>query len=230
MKNALILVLCSLSIFINSASKTPLSKGNIAINQAKNEGNPSKMSFMGNKIFIPQGKNKIIAPNINEILWLKKKYNIVRLRQGCYWSAEESLAIAKQEKEIFLKYGNGFWQRVANEVDSIEEKGLGYKKAPLSDFENYLNQNNCTTKRPENHTYKGLLTAYVGLTIHENGQITNTLLKTQPFTETDFSKDVCNKFNASLTDIFNKTPFLTPSTFLNQPIKDSIRVYIRQIN
>jgi hypothetical protein len=222
MKNAIVLVLCSISVFVNLANKMPFLKGNIVVNQGKN----CKTTF----ILTPQQANKVEAVNINEVLWLKKKYNIVRIRLGCIVSDEDILAVRKQETEIFLKYGNLFWQRIDAEVDSIEKNDLGYKKAPLNDFENYLNQNNCTTKRPQNHTYKGLLTAYVGLIIHENGKITNTLLKTQPFTETDFSKEVCNKFNASLSDVFNKIPFLTASTSLNQPIKDSIRVYVRQLN
>lgn len=230
MKNAIVLVVCSISVFVNFANEMPSPKGNIVVNQGKSEDSSSEMTFMDNDILIPQDENKMLEVNINEVLWLKKKYNIVRIRRGCYASTETDLAIAKQEQEIFLKYGNTFWQRINAEVDSIEKNNLGYKKAPLDDFENYLNQNNCTTKRPPNRTYKGLLTAQIGITIHENGKITNTLLKTQPFTEADFSKEVCNKFNASLSDIFNKISFLKPSTFLNKPIEDSIRVYIRQVN
>jgi hypothetical protein len=230
MKNAIFLFLCSLSVFVNFAHKMPLPKGNIVVNQGESEDNYSKMTFVDNDILIPQDENKMLQVNINEVLWLKKKYNIVKIRRACISFPETELAIAKQEKEIFSKYGNLFWQRIELEVDSIEKKDLGYKKAPLNDFENYLNQNNCTTKRPENGRYKGLLTAQVGLIIHENGKITNNLLKTQPFTEADFSKETCNKFNASLTNVFSKIPFLKPSTFLNKPIEDSVRVYVRQLN
>jgi hypothetical protein len=230
MKNAILFLICSISICAICANRMPLSMENIVINQMRNEGNASKIAFVDNEVLIPQSESKMMEVNINEVLWLKKKYNIVRIRLACIVSEKAILAARKQEAEIFLKYGNSFWRKIEVEVDSIEKNDLGFKKASLNDFENYLNQNNCTIKRPENGGYKGLLTAKVGLIIHENGKITNNLLKMQPFTETDFSKEICNKFNASLTDVFNRIPFLKPSTFLNKPIEDSIRVYVRQIN
>jgi hypothetical protein len=161
------------------------------------------------------------------VLWLKKKYNIVRLRQGCYWSTEQSLAIAKQENEIFLKYGNLFWQRIDAEVDSIEKNNLGYKKTELLDLEKYLKRYGFTIANPPFPVIIPMF-AFTKIKIDSNGKLLNIELNVEG-SERNFGKEKSEKFKARLSKILEKSPLIKPSTFLNEGIDDRAQIFIEPI-
>ena len=81
---------------------------------------------------------KVGPININETLWLKKKYGINLLRLGCLNTQQEVRAVADQNATILKKYGPNFWSRVVHELDSIEKNGLSYKVPNFSGLEKFL--------------------------------------------------------------------------------------------
>lgn len=173
---------------------------------------------------------KVARVNINEPLWLKKKYNINRLYPHCLMTDKESLAIQAQNQEILLKHGNFFWQKIKSEVDSIEKNHLGYKKANINALETYLSKNNFTTKFAENSKSIQNYVGHVNFTIQPYGQLSNIEVDMYEPLKPNFTRKQGDKMIKKLRQLMNDAPFCRPSSFLNQPIIDSTRVCIRQMN
>jgi hypothetical protein len=198
---------------------------NQIISSEKTMGKSDEKSLKEDAVKIEEEDVPLV--NINEHLWLKKKYNINRLYPHCLMTDEEHLAIKAQEKEILLKYGNTFWQRVKNEVALIEKRNLGFKRAKLKDLEKYLKRNNYTTKISDTEFPK-FISARVRFKLEENGKIGNIDVDTYGY-ETIFGKDNCAKFEANLGQILAKMRFCKPSTFLNEAIEDNFFLEITQL-
>jgi hypothetical protein len=164
--------------------------------------------------------------NINEVLWFRVKYKIEKMYPHCLMSSAEMSAIAAQNQSLTLKYGNGFWERVAHEIDSIEKNNLGYKKTQLLDLEKYLNQYDykiAITPFPD----KKPMFVFTNFKIDSNGKLLNIELEVEGSLR-NFGKEK-SEIKAHLLNILEKAPFIRPSTFLNEGIDDRTQILITSL-
>ena len=184
-----------------------------------------KIPFEKDKVMTLHRYGKRFRDNPNELLWLSKKYNIIIIGGGCVVSESEILEANNEHKTILSKYGDAFWGKVENEVDSIEKNDLFYKKMYVKKLEEFLNNYNCTIKSPaDGNIMHPCVNVYFN--IDSSGKVLNTQLEIYPYNQTFFGKKVCTELEANLTNILKKMPLLKPSTFLNEPIEDYERIEI----
>jgi hypothetical protein len=214
MKRIIIFVLFPIIIAMNSSNKPLLGKIPKAEEIAVQNTNSNEIHVMA----------KVKTPNINEILWLWHKYKIRRIYSHCLMTDAERKAQRDQQSTIFLKYGNLFWGTVQSEVDSIEKNNLGYKKTELLDLEKYLNRYGFTSAYPS-FTVKKPMFAFTSIEIDSNGKLLNIELDVEG-SKRNFGKEKSEKFKARLSKILEKTPFIKPSTFLNEGIDDHAQIFI----
>ena len=184
-----------------------------------------KIPFEKDKVMTLHRYGKRRPDNPNELLWLAKKYNIIIIGGGCVVSESEDLEEENENKAILLKYGDAFWGKVANEVDSIEKNDLFYKKMSFKKLEKFLNNYNCTTNITTNGIKKHPF-VFVNLKIDSSGKVLNTQINTITYNQIHFGKKFCTELEANLTHIFKKMPLWKPSTFLNEPIEDYTKIEI----
>lgn len=221
MKILLLLTSLSFIFFGNSTNKVNDKRlDNQSIN-VRNDREKTKEIALDNADYTSKNAAlKTGQPNINQVLWLRKKYNIELIHSHCLMTSNDMAMIDAQNKAILLKYGNDFWVRLANELDSIEKNNLGYKKTALLDLKKYLNRHDFTIDTSAFPNEKAMF-AFTDMKIDSNGKLLNIEMNVSS-SERGKSKEFENK----LTQLLGKAPFTQPSTFLNEGIDDRVQIFI----